>query len=120
MKRRYNRKLFILGFLMNIVRLFFIVIPALVLIVVGIRVKPCLIIGLALLAIVLIIALVQQLMIKHTAETSDDPNFDPFAEAMCSDDWQERFIEMTYKKAEEQVGTGSTETAEEEPNGEEK
>lgn len=102
MKRHYNWKLFLIGFLMNTVRLFFIVIPALILLVVGIWVLPCLYIGFALLAIALIIAFVQQLMIKHTAETSDDPEFVPFAEAMCSDDWKERTIEWTKQKIQEQ------------------
>ena len=102
MKRHYNWKLFLIGFLMNTFRLFFIVIPALILLVVGIWVLPCLYIGFALLAIALIIAFVQQLMIKHTAETSDDPEFVPFAEAMCSDDWKERTIEWTKQKIQEQ------------------
>ena len=102
MKRHYNWKLFLIGFLMNTVRLFFIVIPALILLVVGIWVLPCLYIGFALLAIALIIALVQQLAIKHTAETTDDPKLVPLAEAVCSDDWKERTIEWTKQKIQEQ------------------
>ena len=102
MKRHYNLKLFLIGFLMNTFRLFFIVIPALILLVVGIWVLPCLYIGFALLVIALIIAFVQQLAIKHTAETSDDPKLVPLAEAVCSDDWKERTIEWTNQKIQEQ------------------
>ena len=111
-KRHYNRKLFWIGFLMNIVRLFFLFIPALILIIVGIWVKTCLFIGLALLALVIIIAFVQQMIIKRTAETSDNPNFVPFAESMCSDNWQENVFNMVNKKIEEQTESDSAETTE--------
>ena len=103
---------------MNVFKLFFVVIPALVLIVAGIWVRPCLFIGLALLAIVLTVALVQQIVFKHTLEMSDDPVLEPFADAACSDDW-ERIVEMTYKIAEEQTGKDAFEQADEDGDTEE-
>ncbi len=114
MKRHYNRNLFWAGFLINLFRLFFIVIPALILVIVGIWVRPCLFIGLGLLAIALIIAFIQQLAIKRTAETSDNPNFEPFAEAMCSDDWREKIDELVNERIKDQTEGDGDKTGEDE------
>ena len=86
--KRYNEQLFWSGVLLNLFRKFPLILAAVVLGLVGIWVKPCLLFALALLLIVAIWSFVQQLIIKHTVEHSDDPNFTPFANAMMSDDWR--------------------------------
>ena len=106
MKRKYNSTLFWLGFLLNIVRLFWIGIPAVILLMIGIWVRPCLYIGSALLLVLLLVALVQQLQIKKMAETDNDPAFAPFAEAMCSDNWREQIVSMVNEKIDAQRNEG--------------
>ena len=106
MKRKYNSTLFWLGFLLNIVRLFWIGIPAVILLMIGIWVRPCLYIGAILFLVLLTVALVQQLQIKKMAETDNDPDFAPFAEAMCSDNWREQIVSMVNEKIDAQRNEG--------------
>ena len=86
--KKYNRQLFLIGFLMNITKNFLLLIPGVLLCIVGIWVRICLIIGLSLLAIDLIISFVEQLQIKNTVENTNNPNLVPWANAMMSDDWK--------------------------------
>lgn len=95
---KYNRKLFWMGFGLNIIRKIPLVLIAAVFGIVGIWVKPCLYVALAIMLIVLIGSFIQQVNIKHTVEHSDDPNFAPFQEAMTSDNWQEELKRIVEDK----------------------
>lgn len=98
--KKYNEQLFWSGFLLNIFRKALLILVAIVLGIVGIWIKPCLYCALGIIVIVLIWSFVQQLIIKHTVENSDNPNFTPFANAMMSDNWREEIENLVENKAD--------------------
>jgi len=91
--RKYNKNLFLIGFLQNIVRKFVLILAAIILAAAGIWVKSCLYGAVGILVLVLVWSFVQQLRIKYTVEHSDNPNFAPFAEAMTSENWKDAFAQ---------------------------
>ena len=100
-KRRYSSSLFWSGFFLNILKRFYITIPAVILLIIGIWFKPCLYIGIALAVFVLVISLIEQLNIKKTFETSDNPNFEEFADTASSENWKEDVINFVKEKTKE-------------------
>lgn len=86
--KRMNRSLFILGFLMNIIKNYLLFLPGVILCIIGLWSRNCLIIGFCLLGIDIILSFIEQTRIKNTVENSEDPNFAPFAKAMMADDWR--------------------------------
>lgn len=89
MNRHYNKSLFWIGFMMNMTKNIFLLIPGLILCIIGIWVKPCLFIGAALLVIDVVISLIEQIRIKKTVENNSDPNFESWAEIMSKDNFGE-------------------------------
>ena len=100
-KRRYSSSLFWSGFFINILKRFYITIPAVILLIIGIWFKPCLYIGIALAVFVLVISLIEQLNIKKTFETSDNPNFEEFADTASSENWKKDVIDFVKEKTKE-------------------
>ena len=100
-KRRYSSSLFWSGFFINILKRFYITIPAVILLIIGIWFKPCLYIGIAVAVFVLVISLIEQLNIKKTFETSDNPNFEEFADTASSENWKEDVINFVKEKTKE-------------------
>lgn len=100
-KRRYSSSLFWSGFFLNILKRFYITIPAVILLIIGIWFKPCLYIGIALAVFVLVISLIEQLNIKKTFETSDNPDFEEFADTASSENWKEDVINFVKEKTKE-------------------
>ncbi len=98
--KKYNKQLFWSGFVLNIVRKFMLVLAAVVSGIVGIWIKPCFYFGLGVIFVVLIWSFVQQLLIKHTVEHSDNPNFTPFANAMMSDNLKDEIEKLVENKVE--------------------
>ncbi len=90
MKYRYPASLFIIGLIADFFfRFFFLSIPGIILLIIGIRVRPCLYIGLALLLADAILSVIERFRIKRTMETeSSDPDFREFQEAASSPDWR--------------------------------
>ncbi len=86
-KPKYPWSLFFIGFIMNLIKYFYLLLPGIVLLFIGIWSKGALIIGVCLLALDIIISLIEQIQIRHTTLHSDDPNFKPFQDAMLSDNW---------------------------------
>ena len=86
--RKYPTRLFIIGFITNILfHFFWLFIPCIILLIVGIFVKPCLYIGLALLLIDILLSLIEQFRIRQAfLEESDNPDFE--------------YFKMHYQKAE--------------------
>lgn len=100
-KRKYPTSLFIFGFLTNMIFLYFwLFIPCIILLIIGIFVKPCLFIGLALLLIDIILSLIEQLRIRYTVlKNSDNPDFQAFQDALSKDkDWKDNIRELTNQK----------------------
>lgn len=87
--REYNHGLFWIGFLMNVFKNWFLLVPGIALCIIGIWKKPCLYIGLALLMIDIVAAFIEQRRIKRAVETSDNPDFTQWAEIMSKDNWRE-------------------------------
>lgn len=102
MKRRYNWKLFWIGFIMNLTKNFFLLIPSIVLCIIGIWVKHSLYIGLALFVIDIIVSFIEQWRIKQTVENSTNPNFAPWADVMAKDNWKEEIIKAVNGEIENQ------------------
>lgn len=113
-KEKYNGGLFFAGFLMNLLKEFPLTVPALILCIVGIWVRPCLYIGIGLFAAAAAIALIIQLRYKRTVEKSEDPDFLPWANAMKKKNWRRETIDLVSEKIEKQNAAGENEEGPEE------
>ena len=88
MERKYPTKMFWLFVLTNFLfHFFYLSIPGIILCFVGIWVKSCLRIGLAILGLDVILSVIEQLRIRKAAVTpSDSPEFNELMDAFCSPD----------------------------------
>lgn len=119
MNNKYNLKLFLIGFLTNLVRKIPILLIALVLAIIGINNQTCKKISLVIVIFVLLWSLIQQIQIKYIVEHNDDPNFEPFANAMMSDNWAEEIKDIVEEKIKEQEDNNTEDNNTEDNNQEE-
>ena len=99
--RKYPTSLFVFGFLTNILfRFFWLFLPGIILLIVGIFVKPCLYVGLALLLIAVLLSLVEQFSLRQAfLEESDNPDFRAFQDALSKDgNWKDNIDELLSQK----------------------
>ena len=114
-EKKYPMDLFVFGFFQNLfLHFFWIFIPAVILIVVGIFVKICLYIGLIILLIDVIASFIEQLLIRKAClSDSDNPDFKAFQEALSADgDWKENIdalVNRQIQKYQEASGDKSDE-----------
>ena len=88
MERKYPPKMFWLFVLTNFLfHFFYLFVPGMILCTVGIWVKSCLWIGLAILGLDVILSILEQVRIRKAALTrSDHPEFNEFMDAFCGAD----------------------------------
>lgn len=101
-KRHYPLSLFVLGFITNVIfHFFWLFVPAVILLLLGIFFKPCLYIGLALLIIDLIVSLIEQFMLRNTLlKDSDNEYFREFQNVFEKDgSWWKNVTEYVDEKA---------------------
>ena len=99
--RKYPTSLFIIGFITNILfHFFWLFIPCIILLIVGIFVKPCLYVGLALLLIDILLSLIEQFRIRQAfLKESDNPDFQAFQDALSKDgNWRDNIDELLNQK----------------------
>ena len=86
MKREYPTKMFWLFTLTNFLfHFFYLSVPGIILCIVGIWIKSCLYIGLAILGLDLILSIIEQLKIRNAAVSdSENPEFNKLMDAFCS------------------------------------
>ena len=81
-----------IGFITNVLfRFIFLTLPAVILLIVGIWVFPCLIAGVLPVAVSVVVSLAEQLRIKKAFETeSDNEDFEKFRKAVAgNDNWMD-------------------------------
>ncbi|MBE5866673.1 MAG: hypothetical protein E7292_10775 [Lachnospiraceae bacterium] len=100
MKRKYPTKMFWFFVLTNFLfHFFYLSIPGIIFCIVGIWVKPCLWIGLAILGLDVILSIIEQLRICKAAVTrSDNPEFNELMDAFCSPGGFEAFGKVLDEK----------------------
>ena len=88
MERKYPAKMFWLFVLTNFLfHYFYLFIPGIIFCIVGIWVKSCLWIGLAILELDVILSIIEQLRLRKAAVTpSDNPEFNELMDAFCGPD----------------------------------
>ena len=88
MERKYPTKMFWFFVLTNFLfHFFYLSVPGIILCIVGIWVKDCLWIGLAILGLDVILSIIEQLRIRKAAVTpSDNPEFNELMDAFCGPD----------------------------------
>ena len=99
--RKYPLSLFVIGFITNVLfHFFWLFIPCIILLVIGIFVEPCRLIGLTLLLLDIVLSLIDQLRIRHTfLQDSDNPGFTAFQDALSRDgSWYENMSELLNKR----------------------
>ncbi|MGN0492344.1 MAG: hypothetical protein ACI4F7_01750 [Acutalibacteraceae bacterium] len=86
-ERKYPFSLFVIGFITNILfRFFWLFVPGIIFMVIGIFAKWCLYIGIGLLLLDIIISFAEQMQIRHTMLTvSDNEQFSDFQDAVSMD-----------------------------------
>lgn len=106
-ERKYPLSLFVFGFITNVLfHFFWLSIPSVILLIIGIFVKPCLYIGLALLMLDLILSLIEQLNIRQVVlKKSDNSDFCAFQDALSKDgNWRENVMKLLDEKIKENKG----------------
>ncbi|MBE6940101.1 MAG: hypothetical protein E7457_04710 [Ruminococcaceae bacterium] len=100
MERKYPTKMFWFFVLTNFLfHFFYLSVPGIILCIVGIWVKSCLWIGLAILALDMILSIIEQLRICKAAVTpSDNPEFNELMDAFCSPGGLEAFGKVLDEK----------------------
>ena len=100
MERKYPTKMFLLFVLTNFLfHFFYLSIPGIILCFVGIWVKSCLWIGLAILGLDAILSIIEQFRIRKAAVSpSDNPEFNELMDAFCSSDGFESFGKVLDEK----------------------
>lgn len=99
MKEKYPVNLFMIGFISNIIgRFFFLFFPAVILIIIGIWVRACLIIGLGLLGLDIVLSFGEQLILRNVTLNSDNPNFKEVQDAILSEDWKNNIMNIVEDK----------------------
>lgn len=101
MSKKYNFKLFLVGFFMNLFRKLPLFLIAAVLAIIGFRHPACRYFAIGVVVLAFVWSLVQQLLIKYAVEHSDNPDFEPFANAMTSDHWREEIEKILEEKMQE-------------------
>lgn len=99
--RKYPASLFIIGLITDIpFRYFWLFLPFVILLIIGIFVKPCLYIGLVLLSIDVVLSFVDQIRIRRTfLRDSDNPDFQAFQYALSKDGgWRDNLGEFINSK----------------------
>ena len=99
--RKYPTSLFIIGFITNILfHFFWLFLPCIILLIIGIFVKSCLYIGLLLLLIDVVLSLIKQLRIRQAfLKESDNPNFRVFQDVLSKDgNWKDNINEFLNQK----------------------
>ena len=112
MERKYPTKFFLLFLLMDFLfHFFYLSIPGIILCIVGIWVKTCLWIGLAILGLDFILSIIEQLRIRKAAvKPSDNPEFNELMDAFCSPGGLEAFGKVLDRKIETSPSVESQET----------
>lgn len=98
MNKKYPTSLFFAGVLMNLTKNFYLFIPGVILLLIGLWNKACLSFGALLLFVDIVVSFVEQLKIKNVCETSDDPNFLSIQDAILDKNWRKNIIEMTEQR----------------------
>ena len=99
--RKYPPSLFIIGLITNILfHFFWLFLPCIILLIIGIFVEPCIYIGLVLLLIDIILSLIEQLRIRQAfLEESESPDFREFQDALSKDgNWKDNISELLNQK----------------------
>ena len=81
---KYPVRLFVIGFLMNLTKKIFLIFTGIILLIIGIWVKWCFLVGVALLLLDVIISLIEQIRIRSVTINSDNPNFEEWQAAILS------------------------------------
>ena len=100
-KRKYPSSLFIIGFVTNVLfHFFWLFVPAVILLIVGIFIKPCLYIGIAVLLTDVILSFIEQIRIRKAflAESSNS-DFRAFQDALSKEgNWRDNIAELMNQK----------------------
>ena len=100
MERKYPPKAFWKFVLTNFLfHFFYLSVPGIILCIIGIWVKTCLWIGLAILGLDLVLSIIDQIRIRKAAVTrSDNPEFNKLMDAFCSTDGLDAFGKVLDEK----------------------
>lgn len=100
-KKRYPASLFWIGFVTNVIfHFFWLFLPAVVLMILGIFLRGCLYVGLGILALDIILSFAEQLRIRAAfLADSDNPDFRGFQQALSKDgNWTDNVKEFVDEK----------------------
>ena len=102
MDKKYPKDLFWINFLQKfLISHIFLWLPGVTLLIAGIRVRPCLYVGLGFLIIDLIISFLGALRNRNVFLNSDNPNFKAPQDAVLSENWRENLRHIVESKSEE-------------------
>lgn len=99
MEGKYPRSLFWITFLTNFfAKHVYLALPGFTLLIVGIWTRPCLWIGLGLLVLDVCLSLMQAIQTRKVFLTDDSSNFQPFRNAVLSENWRQNLDDLVREK----------------------
>lgn len=100
--RRYPSSLFVIGVITNIVfHFFWLFVPAIILLLIGIFAEPCFVIGTTVLVIDVLLSLIEQIRIRNAfLQESDNPSFKAFQDVLSKDgNWRDNMADFVNHNA---------------------
>lgn len=100
--RRYPASLFVIGFITNVIfHFFWLFVPAIILLLIGIFAEPCFVIGTTVLVIDVLLSLIEQIRIRNAfLQESDNPSFKAFQDALSKDgNWRDNMADFVNHNA---------------------
>jgi len=101
MQKKYPTSLFIMGFILNLIHHFYLLLPGVVFLIIGIWNKVFLMMGVSLLFVDICISLIEQFIFKRALMTSDNPQVKAFQDATCTKAWSKNVINLVENKVNE-------------------
>ena len=111
--RKFPRELFWIGIVLNFIARFYLWVPGLLLLLIGliVRSRPFVVFGLLMLTINTVLSVSDQFMIKRTfEEPTDNPEFKPYQDAIMGGNWREDLERLTNPKQDGNNTTDSDDT----------
>ena len=114
---KYPKDLFRIGLLLNFIAKFYLWLPGLLLLLIGLlaRSRPFIVFGVLLIAIDAVLSVSDQFMIKRTfEEPTDNPEFKPYQDAITGGNWREDLDRLTNPHQDDEEASDDTDSGEQE------
>lgn len=102
MKEKYSATFFIVGIILNMIKHFYLLLPGIIAMIVGIWFSAVLFLGIGLVTLDLCFSVVGQFQNKKVLESSENPQVKEVNKAIHSKDWRRNVIDLVETRIKEE------------------